>query len=73
LSIQTERQELLQALDTLREDYRNVLVLRFLSDLSPEETAQVMGRSAGAVRVLQHRALSALRMQIDKLTGTYNE
>jgi RNA polymerase sigma-70 factor (ECF subfamily) len=56
-----ERQELKQKLDQLREDYRNVLVLRFLSDLSPEETAQVMGRSVGAVRVLQHRALNALR------------
>jgi RNA polymerase sigma-70 factor (ECF subfamily) len=56
-----ERQELKQKLDLLREDYRNVLVLRFLSDLSLEETARVMGRSVGAVRVLQHRALTALR------------
>lgn len=56
-----EHQELRQILDHMREDYRMVLVLRFLSELSPEETAQVMGRSTGAVRVLQHRALSALR------------
>jgi RNA polymerase sigma-70 factor (ECF subfamily) len=56
-----EHQELRQILDNMREDYRMVLVLRFLSELSPEETAQVMGRSTGAVRVLQHRALSALR------------
>ncbi len=56
-----EHQEIRQILDTLRDDYRMVLVLRFLSELSPEETAQVMGRSIGAVRVLQHRALSALR------------
>ena len=56
-----EHQELRQVLDNMREDYRMVLVLRFLSELSPEETAQVMGRSTGAVRVLQHRALSALR------------
>jgi RNA polymerase sigma-70 factor (ECF subfamily) len=56
-----EHQELRRILDTMREDYRMVLVLRFLSELSPEETAQVMGRSTGAVRVLQHRALSALR------------
>ena len=73
LSIQTERLELIKALDSLREDYRNVLVLRFLSDLSPEETAQVMGRSAGAVRVLQHRALSVLRTQIEKLTGNQDD
>lgn len=45
----------------LREDYRNVIIFRFLSGLSPEETAQVMQRSVGAVRVLQHRALSALK------------
>jgi len=42
-------------------DYRTVLVLRFLNDLSHEETAQVMGKSYAAVRVLQHRALAALR------------
>jgi RNA polymerase sigma-70 factor (ECF subfamily) len=56
-----EHQEVRLLLARLREDYRTVLVLRFLSDLSPEETAQVMGRSPGAVRVLQHRALSVLR------------
>jgi DNA-directed RNA polymerase specialized sigma24 family protein len=43
--------------------------LRFLSDMSPEDTALAMGRSAGAVRVLQHRALAALRERLDKLRG----
>ncbi|HLA97694.1 MAG TPA: RNA polymerase sigma factor [Anaerolineales bacterium] len=56
-----EHEQLRQKMGKLREDYRTVLILRFLSELSPEETAQVMGRSAGAVRVLQHRALAALR------------
>lgn len=56
-----EHEDLRSKMGKLREDYRSVLVLRFLSELSPEETAQVMGRSAGAVRVLQHRALAALR------------
>jgi RNA polymerase sigma-70 factor (ECF subfamily) len=50
-----------ETIGKLREDYRNVLIFRFLSGLSPEETAQVMQRSVGAVRVLQHRALSALK------------
>ena len=56
-----EHQELREVLVYLRDDYREVLVLRFLSELSPEETAQVMERSVGAVRVLQHRALAAVR------------
>jgi RNA polymerase sigma-70 factor (ECF subfamily) len=56
-----EKQEIRELLAELRDDYRTVLLLRFLGDLSPEETAEVMGKSPGAVRVLQHRALSALR------------
>jgi RNA polymerase sigma-70 factor (ECF subfamily) len=53
--------EIVNTLEELREDYRTVLILRFFNDLTTEETSDVMGRSAGAVRVLQHRALSALR------------
>jgi RNA polymerase sigma-70 factor, ECF subfamily len=60
-----EHQELRQVLDQLRDDYRNVLVLRFLNELSPEETAQIMERSVGAIRVLQHRALTALRSLLE--------
>lgn len=64
LSTKIQHRELVTVLDQLREDYRTVLVLRFLNELSPEETSQVMGRSVGAVRVLQHRALSTLRKLI---------
>jgi RNA polymerase sigma-70 factor (ECF subfamily) len=60
-----EHQQLRQVMQQLREDYRTVLALRFLSELSPEETAKAMGRSAGAVRVLQHRALAALRSMME--------
>jgi RNA polymerase sigma-70 factor (ECF subfamily) len=56
-----QHQEIKQALEKLTEDHQLVLVTRFLSELSTEEVAQVMGRSKGAVRVLQHRALNALR------------
>jgi RNA polymerase sigma-70 factor (ECF subfamily) len=59
-----DRLELSRLLAGLRDDYRTVLVLRFLSQLSPAETAVAMQRSTGAVRVLQHRALAALRKRI---------
>lgn len=65
-----EHQELRFCLDQLREDYRDVLVFRFLTGLTPEETAEVMDRSVGAVRVLQHRALAAIRKY---LVGKRNE
>ena len=45
----------------LPEDYRTVLVLRILEGLPAEEVAERMGRTAGAVRMLQLRALGAMR------------
>jgi RNA polymerase sigma-70 factor, ECF subfamily len=56
-----DRARLRAALDALPADQRDVLVWRFFADLSPAETAALMGRSDGAVRVLQHRAVVALR------------
>jgi RNA polymerase sigma-70 factor, ECF subfamily len=40
---------------------RELLGLRLLSGLTAEETGRVLGMSAGAVRVAQHRALARLR------------
>jgi RNA polymerase sigma-70 factor (ECF subfamily) len=64
---QIEHQRVLKALSKLRQDYQDVLTLRFISELSPQEAAQVMNRSVGAIRVLQHRALAVLREEIDKI------
>ncbi len=48
------------ALARLSEDRRQVVVLRFVDGLSAREIGAVLGRSEGAVRVLQHRALREL-------------
>lgn len=63
---QLEHQQILRVMRKLRTDYQSVLTLRFISELSPEETAQVMNRSVGAIRVLQFRALASLREEMDK-------
>lgn len=49
-----------RALARLPEDRRAVIVLRFGDGLSAREIGEVLGRSEGAVRVLQHRALREL-------------
>jgi RNA polymerase sigma-70 factor (ECF subfamily) len=45
---------------TLPRDWAEVVVLRVVSGLSTAEVAAIMGKSEGAVRVMQHRALSRL-------------
>jgi RNA polymerase sigma-70 factor, ECF subfamily len=56
------------ALARLPEDYQTVLLLRVFEELPAEEVAQRMGRSGGAVRMLQMRALTALREEIEQET-----
>jgi RNA polymerase sigma-70 factor (ECF subfamily) len=59
---------LANALSGLPEDYQTVLLLRVFEELPAEEVAQRMGRSAGAVRMLQMRALTALRQELEGST-----
>jgi RNA polymerase sigma-70 factor (ECF subfamily) len=48
-------------LTTLNPEHREVLALRIVADLSLEITAEIMGRTPGAIKQLQRRALLALR------------
>ncbi len=50
-----------EILGRLSRDQRAVLTLRVLDRFSVEETAQILGRSPGAIRVMQHRAVKVLR------------
>jgi RNA polymerase sigma-70 factor (ECF subfamily) len=52
--------ELLGAVKALKADQQECIVLRFLQGLSVAETADVMGRSEGAVKQLQLRAVRGL-------------
>lgn len=60
LDRQEEREALTAALRTLSDDYQNILVLRFVKNLSHAEVAAILDKSETAVRSLQHRALKAL-------------
>ena len=53
--------ELSQALNTLTPDQRSAIWLRYVSDMSLEEVAQVMEKSPDAVAALTHRAIKQLR------------
>jgi len=55
-----DRHRILRAVSALAEDRRQVILLRFVDGLSTPEISQVLDRSPGAVRVLQHRALRDL-------------
>lgn len=57
-------------LATLPELQRDVLLLRVIADLTIDEIAAAIGRSPGAVKALQHRALEGLRRRFSSAGRT---
>ena len=60
-----DARRLRSAVAELSDDRRQVIVLRFVDGLSAREIGDVLGRSPGAVRVLQHRALRDLAAALE--------
>ena len=56
--------DLIRALAALTADQREVVALRFVADLPIDAVTAVTGRSRGAVKALQHRALERLGEQL---------
>jgi len=64
IEAELEWQEILSATDYLPEQQKQVIILKFIEELDNSEIAEIMGKSQGAVRVLQMRALAALRQKL---------
>jgi RNA polymerase sigma-70 factor (ECF subfamily) len=60
-----DRSILLAALTKLKTEHRDVIVMRFIEGYSALEVAAALGKTEGAVRTLQHRALERLRKEFD--------
>ena len=62
-----ERDALFKAMSKLKSDYREVLLLRFVEGYGAADVGRMTGRSEGAVRTLQHRALDRLRRELERM------
>ena len=56
-----DRVALQQAISQLTQDQQQVLTLKFFADMTNGEIASAIGRTEGAVKALQHRALLSLQ------------
>lgn len=58
-------QQLREAIHTLTDDQQQVIFLKFVDDLSNAEVADILGKTEGAIKALQHRALASLRRALE--------
>ena len=50
-----------EAILKLKPDYQDVVIMRFVEELSPKEVAAAVKKSEGAVKLIQHRAIKQLK------------
>jgi RNA polymerase sigma-70 factor (ECF subfamily) len=64
--IKHDYERILKLLNNLKEEYKEVIVLKHINELSWDEISQALGKSKGSLRVLLHRATKALEEEDKK-------
>jgi len=60
------RQSMLELIEDLSQEQQQVLTLKFVFNLPNGDVATILGKTEGAIKSLQHRALVSLQKQIAK-------
>lgn len=60
-----ELEHVLKTLKTMKSEYQEVIVLRYVDDLSIQEISEILGKKQTAVRVTLHRALTILKNMLN--------
>ena len=60
------RRSMLELIAELSHEQQQVLTLKFVFNFSNAEAATILGKTEGAIKSLQHRALVSLQKQLEK-------
>jgi len=61
LDLKFDMEHLMKAIEHLKDTEQDVIIMRFVEDLPHEEVATHIGKSVGATKLIQHRALKNLK------------
>jgi len=64
------RKSMLELIDELSGEQQQVLTLKFVFNFSNAEAATILGKTEGAIKSLQHRALASLQKQLERREKT---
>jgi RNA polymerase sigma-70 factor (ECF subfamily) len=64
------RRSMLELIQDLSPEQQQVLTLKFVFNFSNGEVATILGKTEGAIKSLQHRALASLQKQLEKREQT---
>ncbi len=61
MEINSDLEMVMKAIKKVKDDYQDIIIWRYLDELSINEIAQITDKSEGATRVMIHRAMESLR------------
>jgi RNA polymerase sigma-70 factor, ECF subfamily len=64
LGAKMEFEKIHRAIGDLKPDYQDVIILRFIEDMSLKDTATALKKTEGAIKLIQHRAVKELRKKV---------
>jgi RNA polymerase sigma-70 factor (ECF subfamily) len=64
------RKSMLELIEELSPEQQQVLTLKFVFNFANAETATILGKTEGAIKSLQHRALVSLQKQLERRAKT---
>ncbi len=62
-----KEQTLIKILNSMKDEYRDVLIMRYIEDMSISEISQVLGKSNANIYVLIHRALKHAKKKLEEI------
>lgn len=69
IELNDQVKQLLEALEQCTGDQKMVIIMRYIQELSIQETAEILGWTLGKVKTTQHRALKTLRQLLEEQDG----
>jgi len=62
-----DNENLKAAVKNLKKHHQQIIILKFINDLSNKEIAEILKKSEGSIRILQFRALKSLKQELSNM------
>jgi RNA polymerase sigma-70 factor (ECF subfamily) len=66
-----DKEILKKAIKKLKKNYQEIIIYKFINEFSNTEIAEISKKSEGSLRILQHRALKALKKVLEEMGAKY--
>ncbi|MCS6789288.1 MAG: sigma-70 family RNA polymerase sigma factor [Patescibacteria group bacterium] len=61
LDLKIQLEKVKEAIKKIKPEYQDIIIMRFIEDLSIKEVAEILDKTEGSIKLMQHRAINSLK------------